>query len=354
MHFKPLFARLTRTLSGLFFAMNTVTTLLVLLGYALICYLLLLYAGETDLIALDNFFYYLVVSSSTVGYGDYGPSTPMGKWVVSFWVIPIGISLFALILTKVGMYLSEFHARGRKGLRMQKLANHIVVIGWNGSRTLRLIELIRAKTNLHKEELVLCATQEMENPLPGKIHFVRAESFSHPETMARANIQAANRIIIDTPQDDMTLTTALYCAQVNPECHKAAYLHDESLIDLLRVHCPKVEVVPSVSTEMLARSALDPKSSQVHKQLLDSTDGMTQYRCQYLPNSDAKTLNFGHIFQSMKLQHNATVIGIHPEGEERVSLNPSLQTQLKSGDAIYYIADQRLTHEQCFTPSPAL
>lgn len=354
MDFNHIFNRLSRALTGLFFAMNIVTTVLVLLGYGLVSYLLLLWAGESELITSENFFYYLVVSGSTVGYGDLGPSSEAGKLVVSLWIIPVGISLFALVLTKIGFYLSEFHARGRKGLRMQKLTNHVVVIGWNGSRTLRLIELVRAKTNQQKEELVLCATQEMDNPLPGRIHFVRVESFSHPETMARANIEAASRIIIDTQQDDMTLTTALYCAKVNPKCHKAAYLHDESLIDLLRVHCPKVEVVPSVSVEMLARSALDPKSSLVHKQLLDSTDGMTQYRCQYQPKSPEQRLSFGAIFQTLKQKHNATVIGIHGNGAEDVSLNPSLETELKSGDAIYYIADQRLSHEQCFTPAKSL
>lgn len=347
MDFNHILIRLSRALTGLFFAMNLFTTLATLLAYALISYLLLMWAGEAELISAENFVYYLIVSGSTVGYGDFGPSTVFGKWVVSLWVIPVGITLFALVLTRIGFYLSEFHARGRKGLRMQKLNNHVVVIGWNGSRTLRLIELVLAKSGSHKEEVVLCATQEMENPLPGKIHFVRVESFSHPETMARASIETASRIIIDTPQDDMTLTTALYCAKVNPECHKAAFLHDESLIDLLSVHCPKVEVVPSVSVEMLAGSALDPKSSQVHKQLLDSTAGMTQFRCLYQP-SDGQKLSYGELFLSLKQAHNATLIGVYHQGDEGVTLNPDMETAIQAGDAIFYIAKQRLTHDQCF------
>ncbi len=348
MEFKPLFSRIRRSLSALFFAMGLVSAVLLLAGYAAISYLLLSWAGEQELIAPDTFFYYLIVSGSTVGYGDYGPSTVMGKWVVSLWLIPVGISLFALILARIGVYLSDFHARGRKGLRMHKVSNHIVVIGWNGSRTLRLIELLQAKTNQQQEELVLCATQEMENPLPGRIHFVRVDSFSHPETMARASIEQASRIIIDTQQDDMTLTTALYCAKVNPSCHKAAFLHDESLIELLNAHCPKVEVVPSVSVEMLARSALDPRSSQVHQQLLDSTQGMTQYRCIFKPAQRDRTLDYANLFQELKKEHDATAIGVLFAGDKRVTLNPPLATQLATGDAIYYIAATRLSHQNCF------
>ena len=114
MKFKYLFNHVRRAFAGLFFAMNLISALMLLMGYAVISYLLLAWAGEAELIRAENFFYYLMVSGSTVGYGDYGPSTPLGKLAVSLWVIPAGISMFALILTRIGFYLTEFNNRESK------------------------------------------------------------------------------------------------------------------------------------------------------------------------------------------------------------------------------------------------
>ena len=340
----PLFVRFRHLLVRLIHKTSAWAALAALLFYLVSSWLMMRLAGETDLVALDTFFYWIVVTASTVGYGDYSPSSPLGKLLTALWIIPAGLSLFALVVTRIGLLIQSLVFRGRKGLLMLKHSHHTLIIGWNGSRTLRLIELLLAKQDAHQEALVLCVTDDMENPLPGRIDFVRAESFTHPESMQRAGITSAARIIIDTDQDDVTVTTALFCADINPAAHKTAYFQQESLADLLRAHCPKVEVIPSVAVEMLARSSLDPGSSLLHKQLLDSTDGMTQYS---IPYSGDDT-RIEPLFRHFKQQLAATLIGVQPVDCEHMNLNPDLNQTVRSGDTLFYIAAKRLTAEQCF------
>lgn len=340
----PLFIRFRHLLILLVHKTSAWVAAVALAFYLASSWLMMSMAGEKDLLAAETFFYWIVVTASTVGYGDYSPTSPLGKLLTALWIIPAGLSLFAIVVTRIGLTIQSLVFRGRQGLLMLKHTHHTLIIGWNGSRTLRLLELLLAKQNAHRDALVLCVTDEMENPLPGRIDFVRAESFSHPESMARAGIANAARIIIDTDQDDITVTTALYCADINPAAHKTAYFHQESLAELLRSHCPKVEVIPSVAVEMLARSTLDPGSSLLHKQLLDSTEGMTQYSIQY----DGQSTQIKPLFDHFKQQLGATLIGIQPINCQHMNLNPDLTHEVRSGDTLFYIAAKRLTPNQCF------
>ncbi|MEH6348301.1 MAG: ion channel [Bermanella sp.] len=341
-------ARMRRLMAAFVLRTNTYTSLGVLFFYLASSYCLLLLAGEENLIHADNFLYWIMVTASTVGYGDLSPTTTMGKYVVSFWVIPLGLSLFALIITKIGLYLSENLLKYRKGLNMLNNEDHCVIIGWNGSRTLRLIELLRAKTNIHKMNIVLCVDEAMENPLPKMIDFVSVDSFSHKETMSRANLARAKTIIIDTPMDDITLTTALFCEKVSPNSHKTAYFQDEHVGDLLLEHCPNIEVIPGVGVEMLAKSTVDPGSSLLHKQLLDATYGMTQYSIVY--PSD-KACEFEVLFNDFKKGHQATLIGVKQDGKNHIDLNPNLNSLVNKEDVLYYISQKRLLGSECFTKS---
>lgn len=336
--------KLRRLLGAFFLKANLTTTLLMLAGYALSSYALMLIARETELTHPTNFLYWLIVTSSTVGYGDLSPVTPLGKWLVSLWVIPLGLTMFAIILAKVGFYLSELILKGKRGLRMLQNVNHTIIIGWNDSRTLRLIDLLRAKTDDAQQDIVLCVSKEMENPLPGQIDFVKTEHFSHEEGMRRTNLRQAKRIIIDTPQDDVTLTTALFCQKHNHEAHITAYFNDETVSDLLKTHCPSVECVPSVGVEMLAKSAVDPGSSALHKQLLDSTYGMTQYSVKY----EGEDITLNDVFARFKNDFKATIIAIKQKESNRIDLNPALDYPLVKGDTLFYIASDRLPPQKCF------
>ena len=330
--------KLRRLMATVFFRIGPLGVAAIVMGYLLITYLLMLAAGESEITSPDLFFYWVVVTASTVGYGDYSPVTNAGRWVVLLWAIPVGLGVFALAIARIGFYLSEITSRGRKGLRKLMLDNHTVIIGWNGQRTTRLIQILKHKDNRVDSDIVLCVDQEMENPLPGEIEFVRVENYCDAGTMSRVNLAQASRIIIDTPQDDVTMTTALFCEQQSPASHKTVYFQNEGLADILINHCPNVEVVPSVSIEMLVKSAIDPGSSALHKELLDGADGMTQYSTEY----QGQTCSVKEAFFSLREHHDATLIAIKKVNSQKLTINPALDLVVDKGDIIHYVADFRI------------
>ncbi|WP_205662121.1 potassium channel family protein [Alteromonas flava] len=318
------------------------TIALVLVFYAISSWCLLYLADETALLSAHDFIYWLAVTGSTVGYGDYSPVTPAGKMIVAFYIIPLGLSIFAMVVGRIASWVSRQWQKGVLGLKSLNVQEHILVIGWNDNRTLQLLKLLlqeRADSS-DAPDIVLCVRAEVNNPLPGEIEFVKVASFNNDE-MDRAGVADAKTIIIDNPLDDVTMTTALYCAQRNPNAHLVAYFHDENLSKLLEKHCPNVECTPSVAVEMLAKSAFDPGSSVLHHDLLDVQEGQAQYSVTVPPS--VTELSLEAIFINLKRQYEAIFIGYAPQGDYRqMRVNPVLSESVSGGDKLFYIADKRI------------
>ncbi|NLS11270.1 two pore domain potassium channel family protein [Vibrio sp. SM6] len=308
------------------------------LAYFMLSWLLLRWAGETAL--TDNFstfVYFLMVTASTVGYGDMSPTSAAGRWVAVLFVIPGGLSLFAALLGQIASAAMDYWRAGILGKRRVNVDNHIILLGWNEGRTLHLIRMLQHE-EAGKRPIVLCTRAEIENPFPGEIGFVRVTSYTDSESMAQAGIERASCIIVDNLSDDITLSAALYCAFVNSSAHLLAYFQDEALGQLLKQHCPKAECIPAVGAEMLAKAAVDPGSSALHQELLASTKGMTQYSVVYPDQTPNTTI--AKLFHLFKAHHHATLIAV--KRGEHIELNPELDIEVSAGMKLFYIADERV------------
>jgi voltage-gated potassium channel len=312
-----------------------------LLSYMGFSYFLLYVSGETGFLSFTDFVYWLVVTASTVGYGDFSPQTPGGRMAVSLFVIPFGLSLFALFIGRAAVFASYHWKKGVKGLKQLDCTNHILVIGWNEKRTLHLIRLLLREQlgSAATQQVVLCARADIENPMPEEIGFVKVDSYNNDEQMDLACLDRAATIILDTPEDDVTMTAALYCASRNKHAHLIAYFNDESLSKLLKSHCPNVECTPSLDIELLAKASMHPGSSVLHHDLLNVQEGMTQYSIRYPDN--AKSVPLRDLFLPLKEHYESILIAVG-NGKGAVTLNPPMSQMILPGTTIYYIADERI------------
>ena len=335
--------KLRKLITRVFSEMRWYTIVLALAFYAASTWILLWLADEKALIQSTDFIYWLVVTGSTVGYGDFSPTTEAGKYLVAFYVIPLGLSIFALVLGRVANWVSNQWQKGARGLKDLDIEDHILVLGWNGHRTLRLLKLLlRERASVEgNPAIVLCVRADITNPLPDEIEFVKVSTFSNDIDMDRACVASAKVILMDNPEDDLTMTTALYCSQRNPNAQMVAYFNDESLVPLLQRHCPNIECTPSVAVEMLAKAAFDPGSSLLHHDLLDVDEGNAQYSVT-LP-SDIPPIKIAQLFMGLKRDYRATLIGLARANDKlSIQVNPDLSEDVFGDDKIFYIADERI------------
>ena len=91
-------------------------------------------------------------------------------------------------------------------------------------------------------------------------------------------------------------------------CHIVAYLEDERYASLLETHCPTIEIVRNLSAEQLSRSIRDHGSSQSVASIMNPMLGDTGYALM-VPTS-VSCIPYGALMHYMKLQHDATLLGI--------------------------------------------
>ena len=69
------------------------------------------YRFVEDLVWVDSI-YFSVITLTTVGYGDFSPTTTTGKVFTIFYVLA-GIGIFVALVTEVGTHLIEARKQGK-------------------------------------------------------------------------------------------------------------------------------------------------------------------------------------------------------------------------------------------------
>jgi voltage-gated potassium channel len=302
-------------------------------------------ADEHALIELNTYIYYYIVTTSTVGYGDFSATSELGRWVVALVQIPFGLALFGILLGKAGQLMTFWIKRAMTGDKdFNHLRNHIIIFGWHATRTKKMIDYILADAKRQDRRIVLAVVDAIEHPLLSysEVDFARLSSFTDDDELARIATNQADKVIIDGQDDDQTFTTALKLSpMVKATAHISAHFVDESKVSLLRAHCQNVECSSSKSAEILVRAMQDPGSSRVQEELLSTLHGDTQFSLQ-LP-SDTKTCQFGALFHYFKEKHDALLLGVaHDLSAQNMDLNPPLDYPVNAGDILHYIAPVRV------------
>ncbi len=322
------------------------TILLLTVSHFAVSWGLIAIIGGEKIASGDIFWYFYATTATTVGYGDYSPITAAGRAITILWIMPGGIALFTTIIAKVVQQVSDKWRKRLRGLASyENLTDHIVILGWHGSRTRRMVDHIRGGQGEHEREIVLCSAQAIENPMPDQVRFVRGAALNTPDVLRRAAVATAKYIIALGHDDNETLAAALGAAAVNGEAHIVAYFDEQSFADLLGAHCPHAECNVSLSIELMVRSAQDPGSSRVQRQLLSTLEGPTQFSLQ-VP-ADANPVTYGTLFSELKAKHDATLFGVAEStlGDD-LTLNAPSEHRVDAGMILYFMAAQRIDAAQ--------
>ncbi|MCY4472503.1 MAG: ion channel [Kistimonas sp.] len=319
-----------------------------LVATGLVCHFLASWAllglcQEPHLTAPDHFYYFYLVTASTVGYGDLSPRTLAGQLLVSLFVIPGAIALFAAVVGKVTTLVVKAWSQNMKGKLdvSRHLDQHLVIMGWHESRTARMIDLVFGDKRGRQQQLVLVSSQSMDNPFPELILFVHTDNLASAETFRRAALDRARQIIVSTDSDDSTLTTALSLVAQHAKAHIVCHFENKEKAQLLRAHAPRVECCVNATTDMLVRSAQDPGSTRVQEQLISTLTGPTQFSLHIPANFSG--CSFHQLLTYLKHHHDVLVLGTASSTYNNdMVLNPPGEHRVEAGQYLYFISHQRL------------
>jgi voltage-gated potassium channel len=314
--------------------------LAILAAHLLASYLLFAIGGESDLIGDPiGFFYYYVVTATTVGYGDLSPKTGLGRIIATLFVLPGGIAIFTAVLGKLLTGIGTIWRNRMRGMGdFSERSGHIIILGWQGGDTYQTLRLLNLERQIEEPMSVLIAKDLLENPASDCADYIRTERLADSDALTRAGAARARAIIVRGANDDETLAAVLIAEDQAPNVHIVAYFRDDRTAQMVKQRRPRVEAVGSLAEELLSRSARDPGSSEIAARLLSVASTDTAFS---LPVPALKApLRYGDVFMNLKRRYNVTLVGMLSKGN--TDLNCRDGAMLSGGETLYYISGMRL------------
>ncbi len=303
----------------------------------------LLEPADSDIASPATYWWYFLVTSATVGYGDVFPVSTGGR-IVGIYVIVGGIVTLTLLFTQLASALQSVRGRRTRGVIALDLSDHVVLLGYHPGRTDRIVAELTADRRF---EVVLCAWDEIgEDPLPDypHVHFVRGD-LTHEDVMQRACVGRARTAVIDARDDNETLAIAVAVDHAKPGIHLVAALRDLGRRDTLRYINDGVQTVQWHMPFLLTEEASDPGISQVYTDLMSSGGHGNTYSARIPAGFPHAT--FGDCQTWFGRTFGATVLAMR--ADDGLVVSPPWDRPVPEGSTLYYVAGERIAADRLAT-----
>ena len=288
-------------------------------------------------------FWWAIVTMTTVGYGDFSPSTPEGRLFAVF-IMFAGIALVSLLTASISSIYVAKRIREDKGLEKVNLSDHIVLCGWNENAE-SIIDSLRNLSEKNSLHLILVNEihEDIVNHLRNKykdidLYFV-AGDFTSEEILKRASIEQAHTVIIIPNIDDekigspdeKTIFATLTIKSMSSTVRVVAYLmHRENLTHIRRANVDEVVLSDDFGAYMLASHVMDPGIPQTTKGLLNASSDERLRRVD-IP-SQFVGRSFDDLFEYFRSTNGWILVGMYSE-EENLGIGEVLSADSSALDA---------------------
>ncbi|MCZ7415422.1 ion channel [Streptomyces sp. WMMC897] len=293
-----------------------------------------------------TYWWYFLITASTVGYGDYFPETVLGRLVATYVIIG-GIVTLTILFTELATHIQSLRSKRLKGMVDVDLGDHIVLLGYTPVRTERLVD------QLHLEDahdLVLCAWEDTpEHPMPERdgVRFVRGD-LAQLDVLRRAGVERARTVVVDARDDNEALVLALSIDHLRPDIHLVVALRDMDHCERLRYVNSKAQCVQWHMPNLLKEEALDPGITEVYSELMDSAGCGNTYSVRLADGQGGRT--FGDWQAHFGRRFAATVVAVRQDG--RMAVSPPWAEPVHAGAVLYYVSQKRVDAAQLAPETP--
>ena len=149
-------------------------------------------AGNENIKTIFDAIWWAIVTSTTVGYGDIFPITPMGR-IVAIFPMFAGVGMAgAMTAIITGMIIDRIEAMKAGKIIQANQSNHILFCGWN-SCAKQVVNILEGTGYFSEKQLVVLS--ENANPDRDDTIFIKGNK-NNINALLRANADKASDIII--------------------------------------------------------------------------------------------------------------------------------------------------------------
>ncbi|MCE1245113.1 MAG: ion channel [Firmicutes bacterium] len=286
-------------------------------------------------------FWWVVVTLSTVGYGDIFPKTTEGR-IIGIFLMFIGVAFMSLLTATIASKIVERDLKGGMGMLDITLEGHVVICGWN-HHARKMVEQILESI---EKEIVILAELQSKPYEHRRVYFVKGDPTDEMD-LHRANISRADTAIVLTDlavhkmesADARAILTTLAIETINSDVYTCAEILDSKNIPHLR-NAKVNEVITSgeFSGRLMARTAITHGISKVITDLLTPDEGNELSKVKIPDQVDG--MKFDELFCRLR-DKPETMILVAIERNTDVFVNPEKGFVLHKGDQAILICRQK-------------
>ncbi|WP_113705315.1 ion channel [Nonomuraea lactucae] len=297
--------------------------------------------ADSVIVEPGNYWWYFVVTASTVGYGDVFPRSAAGH-VVGAYVIVGGIATLTTVFTRLTTTLERAKGRRMRGAVTVDMSGHIVLLGYTPGRTEQIVDELTADGTTG---VVVCAWEDVRtHPMSDRdVTFVRGD-LTDDGVLRRAGVHRAHSVLVDARDDNEALAVAITADHVTDGAHLVVALRDLGRVRHLRYVTESLSCVQWHSPYMITEELKDPGITDIYTQLM--THGGAGTYSVRLPDSLGPVL-VDHCQTSLGRRYGATMLAAR--AGDTLLVNPDWTTELPSGAVLYYVGSHRLTPDEIAT-----
>jgi len=284
--------------------------------------------------------WWAIITTSTIGYGDYVPITFLGR-SIGILLVLIGVGFVSNYFVALATTTVKKQNNLLKGTMNVEVNQHFIVIGWN-ERTREMIEHIHHR-NPNRPIVLIDSTLE-KNPFERErnVYFLHGNAFSE-EILKKANVKKADAVLItadagkaEIDADMQTVLTIVAIKGLAPNTYCIAeILTKDQIVNAKRAGVDEVIPTNKFTSSLMLQSMT---SKGISRALLNAFSSFKGVKLDIFEGHPYSGQTFRQV-NNILLEERKILIGFIRK--EETIINPNLDEGIYPGDQLLYIGYSR-------------
>lgn len=303
-------------------------------------------AENSNIKSFSDAIWYSIVTLTTVGYGDFYPVTPFGKFV-GLAIIIGSLGLLGYLIGGISNVIRNYMEKKKEGFYGTKFDNHFVIIGWDDFAKQVAQQVVSAGHQVaiavdNKNDIDIINELFTEHQA-----FVLYTDISNIESLKKLNIELASTVYINLNDDSKTLVFIINMKKVFGKCNYVVSLNNSELKETFtNIGVNHTIAKNDIASKLVASYIFEPDVAKLTEDFMTTSVSAIDYDIQeYLvtENNPYVRKDYFEVYIELKKKHNAVLLGLVKIDKEdksrRIIKNPKEGEMIEQDDYILLVSE---------------